>query len=237
MSSVQQASIPRHGLLHEAVRVTSPAPRDLWEAAIAADPNALVFQTPKWTDCVCAYDGYEDASRLDELPGGRRLVLPMVRRRNRPGPLAIEASLPHRGSGWDSCPRRRWAEDLVAVFGDLAGRPVVRTSLRPSPLDAPAWAQARPPGTVAVPRLAHVLELEGSFGQVWKEQFKGAARTAVRKAERSGLTVERDTSGKLVPVVYELFERSIDRWARQQHEPLPLARWRRRRQDPFGSSS
>ncbi len=88
-----------------------------------------------------------------------------------------------------------------------------------------------------VPRLAHVLELEGGFERVWKEQFTGTARTAVRKAERSGLTVERDTSGKLVPVVYELFERSLDRWARQQHEPRPFARWRRRRQDPFGSSS
>src|SRR3954453_8654750 len=123
MSSVQRASIRRHGLLHEAVRVTSPAPRNLWEAALASDPNAPVFHTPKWTDCICAFGGYEDASRLYELPGGRRLVLPMVRRRNRPGPLASEASLPPT---WDPggivAPGGTRAEDLVAVFGDLAGR-------------------------------------------------------------------------------------------------------------------
>src|SRR6185312_10384554 len=54
----------------------------------------------------------------------------------------------------------------------------------------------------------------------------------VRKAERAGLTVECDTSGSLVPAVYELFEQSLERWGRQQHEPLALARWRGRRRDP-----
>jgi lipid II:glycine glycyltransferase (peptidoglycan interpeptide bridge formation enzyme) len=83
-----------------------------------------------------------------------------------------------------------------------------------------------------IPRLAHVLSLDGGFGRVWAKRFAGTARTAVRKAERSGLTVECDTTGRLVPVVYELFERSLDRWARQQHEPRPLARWRGRRRDP-----
>jgi Acetyltransferase (GNAT) domain len=218
----------------EAAQVTSPAPRNVWEATLASDPNALVFHTPRWIDCVCAFAGYEDASRLYELPTGRRLVLPLVRRRNLPAPLTTEASLP---SSWNPggvvAPGGIRTGDLEAVFDDLARRPVLRTSLRPSPLDALAWAAARPPGAVLIPRLAHVLELEGGFGRVWKERFAGTARTAVRKAERSGLTVERDTSGKLVPVLYELFERSIDRWARKQHEPLALARWRRRRRDPI----
>lgn len=84
-----------------------------------------------------------------------------------------------------------------------------------------------------VPRLAHVLELEGGFARVWSERFTGRARTAVRKADRAGLTVERDTSGKLVSVIYELFERSVERWAGEHHEPLPLARWRHRRLAPM----
>lgn len=218
----------------EAPHVTIPAPRDLWEATLASDPNALVFQAPRWIDCVCAFTGYEDASRLYELPGGRCVVLPLVRRRSLPSPFTTEASLP---STWDPggviASGGVRASDLERVFDDLTGRPVLRTSLRPSPLDAPAWAAARPPSAVLIPRLAHVLELEGGFGRVWKERFKGTARTAVRKAERSGLAVERDTSGKLVPVLYELFERSFDRWAHKQHEPLPLARWRRRRRDPI----
>jgi hypothetical protein len=55
----------------------------------------------------------------------------------------------------------------------------------------------------------------------------------VRKAERSGLVVRRDTTGDLLPRFYALLEQSVERWAEQQHEPLPLARWRMRRRDPL----
>jgi Acetyltransferase (GNAT) domain len=215
-----------------AVRVTTPAPRHAWERVLAADPNALISHTPGWIDLICSDGGYEDASRLYELPGGRQLVLPMVRRWKMLGPLAPEASLP---LSWDAggivAPGGITGQDLATVFADLARRAVVRTAVRPSPLDAREWAAARPPGLV-VPRLAHVLDLEGGFGKVWARRFAGTARTAVRKAERSGLTVERDTSGRLVPVLYDLFERSLDRWARQQHEPRVLARWRGHSRDP-----
>jgi lipid II:glycine glycyltransferase (peptidoglycan interpeptide bridge formation enzyme) len=122
--------------------------------------------------------------------------------------------------------------DVAAVFGDLANRKVVRTSLRPNPLDGQTFGAADPTDAVVIPRLAHVLDLAGGFSGVWKEGFTRQARTHVRKAERSGLTVERDTSGRLVPVLYELFERSLDRWAEQQHEPRALSRWRGHRRDP-----
>jgi hypothetical protein len=215
------------------VGVSSPAPRDVWEDVLLSDPTALLTHTPRWLDFVCSTGEYEDASRLYELPAGRRLVLPMVRRRHVPGPFAAEASFPRSfGMGGILAAGGIQAADAEAVFSDLAGRDVVRTSLRPNPLNGQALAAARPPGAVAVPLLAHVLPLEGGFDRVWTKRFKGSARTAVRKAERSGLTVERDTSGRLIPVVYELYERSLDRWADQSHEPHALARWRGRRADP-----
>jgi Acetyltransferase (GNAT) domain len=216
----------------QAMRVTSPAPRELWEATLASDPNALVSQTPAWTDCICSYGGYVDASRLYELDSGRVLVLPMVRRRNLPAPLAWEASMPRNWeTGGIVAAGGVRAGDVAAVISDLSGRAVIRTSLRPSPRDAPHWAAARG-AAAAVPHLAHVLELEGGFGRVWERRFTGGARKAVRRASRSGLTVERDTSGRLVPVIYELFERSIDRWASARREPRVLARLRGRRRDP-----
>jgi hypothetical protein len=213
--------------------VVSPVPREVWESVLASDPRALVTQTPAWIDFACRCRGYEDASRLYELPGGRRLVLPMVRRRRLPDPLAGEASFPPSwGMGGIVAPGGVELADAAAVFADLTNRRVVRISLRPNPLDADVFSATRPPDAVVVPRLAHVLALEGGFAQVWKERFTGSVRTAVRKAERSGLTVERDTSGRLVPALYELYERSLDRWADQQHEPRALARWRGRRRDP-----
>ena len=214
-------------------RIVSPAPRSEWEEVLAADPNAVVSQTPAWTDFLCAFGAYRDTSRLYELAGGRRLVLPMVAARRLPERLRVEGSFPPSwGMGGIVAPGGVTSEDVTAVFDDLAACLALRISIRPNPLDAEAWRSARPEGVVAVPRLAHVLSLEGGFEQVWTDRFAGTARTAVRKAERSGLEVERDTSGRLVPVLYELFERSLERWARQQHEPPALARWRGRRRDP-----
>jgi Acetyltransferase (GNAT) domain len=212
----------------------SPAPRTDWEAVLAADPNALVSQTPAWTDFLCRFGDYEDASRLYELPGGRAVVLPIVYDRRLPERLRPEGSFPPSwGMGGIVAPGGLELGDAEAVFSDLADRRVFRTSLRPNPLDAETYDAARPSAAVVVPRLAHVIPLEGGFERVWKERFAGTARTAVRKAERSGVTVECDTSGRLVPVLYELFEQSLERWAGQQHEPRRLARWRGRRRDPI----
>ncbi|HEY6757864.1 MAG TPA: GNAT family N-acetyltransferase [Baekduia sp.] len=213
--------------------VISPAPRDVWEALLASDPKALATQTPAWTDVMCRTGDYSDASRMYELPGGRRLVLPMVRRRHLPSPVSGDASFPPAwGMGGIVARGGTQPADAAAVFADLTARRVVRTSLRPNPLDAGAWNATRPPGVVVVPRLAHVLALEGGFDRVWKERFAPVVRTKARKAERSGITVERDTSGRLVPVFYELYERSLERWAHALHEPRALARWRGHRRDP-----
>jgi hypothetical protein len=215
------------------VRVISPAPRDVWEALLDADPKALATQTPIWTDCMCSTGDFADASRMYQLPGGRRLVLPMVRRRRVPASLAGDASFPPAwGMGGIVAPGGTQLADTAAVFTDLAAQGRIRASLRPNPLDGETWSATRPPGIVAIPRLAHVLSLEGGFDRVWKERFAREVRTKVRKAERSGVMVERDTSGRLVPVLYELYERSLDRWAHQLHEPRALARWRGHRRDP-----
>ena len=217
----------------QAFQVTSPAPRNAWQELLQADANALVFQAPAWLDCICAMGGYVDASRLYELPEGRRLLLPMVRRRL-PRPLSTQASFPHAwGTGGLLASGNLQADDVSRVFMDLAAQPVLATSIRPNPLMAETWSAAKPSGVVAVPRLAHVLDLEGGFEQVWSKRFGSATRTKIRKAERSGLVVESDTSGKLVPVFYDLYRRSLDRWALQQHEPRALAHLRGRRRDPL----
>jgi hypothetical protein len=198
----------------------------------ASDADALV--THEWTRALCAGGGYKDVSRLYELPGGRRAVLPLVRRAGLPERVAAEASLPSSwGMGGLVASGGVRAADVAAAFADLAARPALRISIRPSPLHAGHWDAARPPRAIAVPRLAHVLDLDGGFGTVWGQRFSGTARTAVRKAERSGVTAECDSSGRLLPVFYALWEHSLDRWASQQHEPRRLARWRGHRRDPY----
>jgi hypothetical protein len=178
--------------------------------------------------------GYKDASRFYEFSGGRQLIMPMVRRTGRPAFLAGESSLPSAwGIGGLLAAGPIQPEEIATVFADLARRPGLWISVRPNPRAGATWAMARPVGVSATPRLAHVLDLEGGFEQVWSKRFNSLTRRNIRKAERSGLVVECDTSGRLVPIFYDLFQKSLDRWADQQHEPHLLAHWRGQQRDPL----
>ncbi|WP_343991881.1 GNAT family N-acetyltransferase [Terrabacter terrae] len=211
--------------------VTVPAPRPEWRKAFAADPLAQAFHSPEWVDGVCAAGGFTDVSRLYRAPDGRQLVLPLVRRRLG----LVQASLPPSwGIGGVLSADDVRPEDLVAIWADLRRqRGVLRTSVRPSVRSVPTWAAADLPGAKVRTGTCHVLDLEGGFDTVWRTRFTGTARTAVRKAEKSGVVVERDTTGARLPEYFTLLESSVERWAAQQHEPLLLSRWRARQRDPL----
>lgn len=216
------------------LQVTSPAPRGVWEDILKQDPEALVTQSPAWLDCICSSGRYEDASRLYENSEGRQSVLPMVRRKGLPARLANQASPPSSwGIGGLVGPGSATVQDVSAVFSDLLTLPFLRTTIRPNPRNGRLWAAAAPPQVITVPRLAHVLDLQGGFTHVWMKRFNSRTRNKIRRAEKSGLTIERGSSGELVPVFYDLFLQSVTRWAQQQHEPLWMARLRARRRDPI----
>jgi hypothetical protein len=199
-----------------------------------ADPYAIPYQSPAWFDCLCAVGGFTDASRYYETDDGKRLIMPLVRRSYLPGPLAIQDSLPN---GWgmggllSSAPFT--PEDARLVLRDLAQMPALRTSIRPNPLLAEAWAAAKLPGMVAIPRVSHVLDLAGGADAVWTKKFSTNTRNMLRKAQKSNIEVESDTAGRLVPVFYDLLRLSFDRWAQQQHEPRWLSRLRNENRDPL----
>jgi hypothetical protein len=217
----------------ERVHVTAPAPRDVWRELLAADPFALISQSPEWLDARCTLGGHIDASRLYETVSGRRIVLPLVRRAGLSGRLSLQSSF---GDGWGiggplvaGGVRRA---DVVLVAADLLEERPLRTVLRPNPLLAREWDGVFGAAAVAVPRRAHVLDLSGGFDQVWATRFRPGARANVRKAERAGVTVERGRGPEHVAAFNRLFELSIERWSARHHEPVLLARLRTRRRDP-----
>jgi len=215
------------------VNIFSPAPRDAWEEVLRSDPLALETQSPAWADAMCAAGGFEDASRLYETANGRGLVLPLLRRSFAGGALAFEASNPpHCGVGGLLAPGGACADEISAVFNDLAQHRVLSLSVYPNPLLASAWAEAAPARATAIPHQAHLLDLEGGWEEVWSKRFQGSKRTATRRAERLGVTVECGTSGRLVPEFYQLLEQAAARWARMQHEPYWLAIRRLKHRDP-----
>jgi len=211
-----------------AVDIVSPAPRDLWPKALAADSGALLSHTPEWLDTICAVDGWTDASRLYVWPSGRHLVLPMASK----GVgrfIALEDSLPN-GWGYGGLVGSGIVtpEEAAAVHADLAARRLVRQRVCPNLLQGSAWEQviARDaPGAVTIARRAHAINLNGGTGTVWK-RFSENARRGVRTAEKQGVEVECDTTGRLLGVFNELWLLSVQRWAAQQGEPVWFARLR-----------
>jgi Acetyltransferase (GNAT) domain len=213
-------------------KCATPAPRDEWTALIGGAADALVFQTPEWTDCLCATGRYRDASRLYETRDGRRLVVPMVRRAGVAWPLRLQASLPYGwGFGGIVASDQLAASDVSEVLTDLLSAGAARVSLRPNPLSAQVWAAGARGGVRRLQRTAHVLDLEGGVDQL-QTRFTRGARRAIRKAERSPLTVTCDTSGAHVPVFHSLYQRSVDRWAGNRGEPIWLARRRAALREP-----
>jgi CelD/BcsL family acetyltransferase involved in cellulose biosynthesis len=216
------------------LRVTSPAPVEVWEEIFRADPEAVPYQSPAWFRAICRMNEYADASRLYELSGGRRFILPLVRRRALPARLSTAASMP---SGWGMGGLIGGdvleARDVTAIFEDLAGLPYLSIGLRPNPRAGELYAAAAPANIARTPRRAHVIDLAGGYEYVWQKLFTKQTRKNIRYAEKMGVTIEVDTTGRLMPVFYDLLRQSFDRWAEQQNEPLALARWRSERRDPF----
>jgi hypothetical protein len=205
--------------------------RDAWSEALPLDPGALVSQTPAWMDCVCASRRYEDATRAYVAADGHRLVLPLARRRL---PVSVAASMPFGWStgGLISSRGLLTAQDVAGVVRDLVSQRALLIGVRPSPAAAPVWASSVPNDITRTRHMTHTVDLSGGFGAVWK-RYAGQVRSRCRQAARKGVTVECDDTGRLMPVFYLLYLKSVERWAQAQNEPLWLAQWRARQRDPW----
>ncbi len=216
------------------VRVSAPVPADVWRSVAAADPSTMPFQTPIWRDCVRAGSGWQDASRLYELPGGRQLVM-MAARRRVPGLPAVEASWPHGwGTGGVLAAGGLRPDEADLVCADLAGRHVLSATVRPAFGAAPAWSQARHGTEIA--RRVHVAFLDGPFEDYWARTVPVKVRQNIRASrrhlERAGITITAGNTPELVRSFYDAYLAWIDWRARQRKVPLPLARWQARRAEP-----
>ena len=173
-----------------------------------------------------------DCSRLYSTADGAQVVVPMVRRRLVPQHLAIQESLPARwGTGGFVSDRPVHVNDVGSILAELRRCGAARVRVRPEGLGEQPWGDTDAvPGLLVEPEVKHVVDLSGGFERVWRERFRSELRTAVRKAERAGVEVESNASGRLVPVLYDLYLSWVRRraWERRLPESLMLLRARRR---------
>jgi hypothetical protein len=214
-------------------RVTSPVPRAVWESLLRSDRGAAVSQSLPWRDAVFASGRYQDVSLLYEFASGRQVVLPMTRPRWRPQRASVVASWPHEWSvgGPISQEGRVSPAEAAAVLADVARRGTLAAAITLRYNADGNWLSQA--SQFRVEKYGcYVLDLRGGFGHVWQHKFRGDARTAVRKAERSGLDIEVDRSGGLLGVFSDLYEKSIRDRAAKLGQPLWLTRLRMNRAAP-----
>lgn len=219
--------------VHEAAQpsVVSPVPRATWDAVLASDPGATALQTPEYFAGVLAGTGGRDASRLYVLADGRRLVLPLVRQRSVPG-LARLADYPGGfGHGSLLATGGLRDSDVRTVVRDLRGQ-ALSVRLGGGHHTAEQWGAGVGDGVTAEPRRVDVIDLTPGWDEVFGHGFSRSARYNVRKAERAGVEVERDTTGRLIGVFYDLYLSWVERSLARSSLPAPVARWSALKQEP-----
>jgi Acetyltransferase (GNAT) domain len=208
---------------HDQLQVITPAPRREWLSLLDRDTHATIYQTPEWLDAICRSEGYEDASRLYETAAGRQFVLPVVRRRMC-GALSIEESMPSAwGMGGLLAAEPIDADDLGLIWSDLQSNANARLRVRDSNLGRGLPVNGHHLEPIAVIwETKHVLDVREGFDAVYSKSFHRSAKKGIRKAERAGVAVECDSSGRLVPVYYDLYTRWVARSAAERNLPTSL---------------
>jgi CelD/BcsL family acetyltransferase involved in cellulose biosynthesis len=212
--------------------------RPAWEDLVAHDGSVALSKTPEWTDCICSSSRFSDATLLFRGEDGRQLILPRLRKTGTPSFLGLFESPPQGwglgadasgllSEGGPASPRQ-----TRALIQEIRRHPGLRTRIMVGGDDASIWASVASSTMHSTALTAQVLDLRGGFSTVWSERFTSKVRSNARKAERRGVVVESDNTGRLVPVFDMLYRSSVDRWAQERGHPLSLMRWRAQRREP-----
>jgi len=166
-------------------------PRDLVSPGPGSDP----FRTREWLETLrSGLSGFKlGVATVSEPAGGKNRVKAVM-----PFFLEVRAgwacvhSLPFssygglmvlRGRG---LPSRSDIARLVGKFHRLTSRPLLLIQITDY---SGNLAGNLPPAFSTRPVFAHILDLSGGFGKVWRSRFSHRVRKFVRQAERSGVEI------------------------------------------------
>lgn len=187
------------------------------------------FQTPAWRAAAVATGRYVDATVVTG-PVDRQLVLPALRWR---GPSRAVSSLP---LGWgfggivvDGGPT---ATDVAMVVRELARRGTRTARLRPPPEQDAAFAGAGVGWSAVQANHSYEVDLRPGWAAT-SAGFASSVRRAVRKAEKSGVSVERRSDREAVEEFHRLYGLSVRRWAAATRVPDPVVRARAMAREPL----
>ncbi len=182
----------------------------MWRAILENQEYHSYFQTPEWVDLLCQTIpqaiNYTTWFRFSD---GSEAVFPCIATPKLLGFKRLE-SLPWGtyGSILTNAPHPN--EQFQAVIRHMLSWrcPMAKITTPPiAPVGEIENAKVQK-------RATHILPLNQSFEEIW-QQFQSRSRTAIRKAEREGVTVwksDRNTQKHALIVLQELYKKACEYW-------------------------
>jgi hypothetical protein len=124
--------------------------------------------------------------------------------------------------------------DARAIVAELRGRRASSVRISGGHHTADQWLDGRLAGTLETPRRVDVIDLERGWDAYFRETASSDIRRHTRKAQRSGVEIELDTTGRLVGVFYSIYRAWVaGRSSRYQEVVGRLARRAALRREPL----
>lgn len=205
-------------------RITSRAhiPPLLWDEAVARLDSAWLWHRADFQDSLCSWPGRRDVSAAALDDDGRILgLLPLHVTEERLGPIVVRR-LDSFGGPTD--PRSAAAGALWAYAESTAqsvGAIEITCSIAPCTPALRHWSGATANPLTALgledtANLCRIVDLAPGPEIVW-QRMTGRARTTIRKAQRSGITVRASSGGADVETYHRLHETTFRRSGIQPH--------------------
>lgn len=193
-----------------------------WWKLMEIFPDHSFFQLPIWALAhEESYPGRRVATKLFSFDDGTKVLLPNVEMRRKFSFTSYE-SLPEGGYGGFLWNKRPDEDQMNAIVNSLIGPKILHLAIFPNPV---YWEDLRfleRRGFVGGDAFTHILNLDRNFDCIWENRFINKSRNQVRKAIKSGVTVEPvdDISG--VKAYYDLYLDSASRWGLSDKTVKPI---------------
>jgi len=114
--------------------------------------------------------------------------------------------------------------ELKVILQDLRSLGYQQISIRPNPLEAGFWSKVGSEFDSTLKHSTHILDIRRGFEHYWKQKLDSSTRNKILRGEKSGLTIERDTTGRAVDDFYRVYLQWTEERAVARRYPVLLYR-------------
>lgn len=205
----------------DSARFPTEKPLSLWNELLQRQETYSYFQTPGWSSILqSTIPNAKACHRWFRFSDGKEAVLPLFLLPRRWGIGKLE-SLPWGGYGGLIGDRPLMLEHYEAALKKVLTLRSPRCEISEPPILAdPNSSEDAARSVYTRTASTHLLELSGSFEEIWANRFQGRNRTAIRRASDRGVEIRWSNEPEAAEAMKSLYQQAMNRW--KGVETLPL---------------